>query len=324
MALARPGVCAVVLCLCLGAWSEPTPLVLKGYPGFATGSTEPLVTAPVRDVFRALGYSQHWDPATDTITVQGPAGILCLRVGTTEAQFTPAKAMEPKRGQLPTAARYVGGRFCAPLEALWKLAGLNYTVIQQTRRAVEYQVGGLHLTVNLMSEEESIITEHAKGSVVKLETAKGDIVLELFDDKTPVTVGSFLDLVAKGFYDGLTFHRVIADFMIQGGCPRGNGTGGPGFTIPDEADRGLKHERGSLSMAKTSAPNSGGSQFFICHVPCPWLDGVHTVFGKCTAGMQVVDAIRQGDRITSAVILSKSAAADADIEKALAARVPDR
>lgn len=323
MAVVRFAACAAVLCLCICVWSEPTALVLKGYPGFAQGSTEPQVTVPVRDVFRALGYSQQWDPATDTITAKGTAGTLSLRVGSARAQFTPAGAAEGRTAELPVAARYVAGRFCAPLEDLWKLAGQSYTVIKRTRAAVEYQIGGLHLTVNLMSEEESIISEQAKGSVVKLATAKGDIVLELFDEQTPVTVGSFLDLVGKGYYDGLTFHRVIADFMIQGGCPKGNGTGGPGFTIPDEADRGLRHERGSLSMAKTAAPNSGGSQFFICHVPCNWLDGIHTVFGKCTEGMDVVDAIRQGDRITSAVVLSKSGSADADIEKALAARVPE-
>jgi peptidyl-prolyl cis-trans isomerase B (cyclophilin B) len=299
-------------------------MTVKGYPAFAEGSTEPVVMAPVRDVFRALGYAQRWDPATDTITMRGPGGTLCLRVGKAEAEFTPAGDAKSQHTQLPVAARYVGGRFCAPLETLWELAGLDYKVIKRGRPAVEYEVGSLHLTVNLMSEEESIITEQAKGSVVKLETVKGDIVLELFDAKTPVTVGSFLDLVSRGFYDGLTFHRVIANFMIQGGCPRGDGTGGPGFTLPDEADRGLKHERGSLSMAKTAAPNSGGSQFFICHVPCPWLDGVHTVFGKCVAGMDAVDAIRQGDRITAAVILSKSAAADAAIAQALAARVPEK
>ncbi|MGQ4871105.1 MAG: peptidylprolyl isomerase, partial [Candidatus Thorarchaeota archaeon] len=145
---------------------------------------------------------------------------------------------------------------------------------------------------------------------MKLETEKGDIYLELFDDKTPVTVGNFLDLVGTGFYDGLTFHRVISDFMIQGGDPQGDGSGGPGFTIPDEADKGLKHLRGSLSMAKTSAPNTGGSQFFICHTPQPHLDGVHTVFGKCIQGMEVVDRITKGDKILKATILKKSPRAD--------------
>jgi peptidyl-prolyl cis-trans isomerase B (cyclophilin B) len=175
-----------------------------------------------------------------------------------------------------------------------------------------------------LTNEEKDIVSKAKGSVVKLQTEKGDIYLDLYDDKTPVTVGSFLDLVGSGFYNGLTFHRVIADFMIQGGDPKGDGTGGPGFTIPDEADKGLKHVRGSLSMAKTAAPNTGGSQFFICHSPQPHLDGIHTVFGECVQGMDVVDKIAVGDKITKATILKKSDAADEDIKKAKAARVPDK
>lgn len=175
-----------------------------------------------------------------------------------------------------------------------------------------------------LSNQEKELVAKAKGSVVKLETAKGNIYLDLYDDKTPITVGNFLDLVGSGFYNGLTFHRVISNFMIQGGDPKGDGTGGPGFTIPDEADKGLKHVRGSLSMAKTAAPNTGGSQFFICHSPQPHLDGVHTVFGECIQGMDVVDKIAIGDKITRATILKKSALADEDIQKAKAARVPDK
>jgi peptidyl-prolyl cis-trans isomerase B (cyclophilin B) len=175
-----------------------------------------------------------------------------------------------------------------------------------------------------LSNEEQQLVAKAKGSVVKLETEKGNIYLELYDDKTPITVGNFLDLVGSGFYDGLTFHRVIANFMIQGGDPKGDGTGGPGFTIPDEADKGLKHVRGSLSMAKTAAPNTGGSQFFICHSPQPHLDGVHTVFGECIQGMDVVDKIAVGDKIKKATILKKSSLADEDIKKAKAARVPNK
>lgn len=173
------------------------------------------------------------------------------------------------------------------------------------------------------TKEEKAIVKEAKGSVVKLVTDKGDIYLDLYDDKTPITVGNFLELVGRKFYNGLTFHRVIPNFMIQGGDPAGNGTGGPGFTIPDEADKGLKHLRGSLSMAKTQAPNSGGSQFFICHSPQPHLDGVHTVFGECVKGMDVVDKIAQGDKIKEAIILKKSDLADDDIAQAKKARVPD-
>ncbi len=174
-----------------------------------------------------------------------------------------------------------------------------------------------------MTEDEKTLVADAKGSVVKIETDKGDIYLDLYDDKTPVTVGSFLDLVGSGFYDGLKFHRVIPNFMIQGGCPKGTGTGGPGFTIPDEADKGLKHVRGTLAMAKTPAPNTGGSQFYICHSPQAHLDGVHTVFGECIKGLDVVDSIAQGDKMGKVVILKKSDSAESIIEKAKKARVSE-
>lgn len=132
-----------------------------------------------------------------------------------------------------------------------------------------------------------------------METDKGVITLELFDAEAPNTVKNFADLSKAGFYDGLNFHRVIPDFMVQGGCPKGTGTGGPGYTIKCEINDN-KHEPGSLSMAHRG-PDTGGSQFFICHGPQPHLDGVHTVFGKATA-MDVVNAIRQGDKILSVKI----------------------
>lgn len=132
-----------------------------------------------------------------------------------------------------------------------------------------------------------------------METEKGSINLELFDADAPNTVQNFVDLAKAGFYDGLNFHRVIPNFMIQGGCPKGNGTGGPGYTIKCEINDN-KHEAGSLSMAHRG-PDTGGSQFFICHAPQPHLDGVHTVFGK-TADMDVVNAIRQGDKIIAVKI----------------------
>lgn len=135
-----------------------------------------------------------------------------------------------------------------------------------------------------------------------METDKGTINLELFDADTPGTVKNFVELSQKGFYDGLNFHRVINDFMIQGGCPNGTGTGGPGYTIPCETQGNPhKHEAGSLSMAHRG-PNTGGSQFFICHSPQPHLDGVHTVFGK-TTDMDVVNAIAQGDKIAKVTIV---------------------
>ncbi|MBT3225295.1 MAG: peptidylprolyl isomerase [Deltaproteobacteria bacterium] len=132
-----------------------------------------------------------------------------------------------------------------------------------------------------------------------LKTDKGDIKLNLFAEKAPVTVASFVNLVLKKYYDGLNFHRVIDDFMIQGGCPNGDGRGGPGYQFEDECTSELKHEKpGVLSMAN-SGPGTNGSQFFITHVPTPWLDMKHTIFGEVLddADMAVVNSIGQGDKI---------------------------
>ncbi len=140
------------------------------------------------------------------------------------------------------------------------------------------------------------------------DTARGPIKVELFADKAPLTVANFVNLAKRGFYDGLGFHRVIADFMVQGGCPEGSGRGGPGYRFEDETGNGVRHERGVLSMAN-AGPNTNGSQFFITHVPCGWLDGKHTVFGKVIEGLDVVDSIRQGDTITSVKIEGDAQAA---------------
>ncbi len=132
-----------------------------------------------------------------------------------------------------------------------------------------------------------------------METDKGTIHLDLFDKDAPNTVDNFTKLSESGFYDGLTFHRVIPNFMIQGGCPNGTGTGGPGYKINCEINPN-KHLAGTLSMAHAGR-NTGGSQFFICHSPQPHLDGQHTVFGK-TEDMNVVNSIRAGDKILSVKI----------------------
>ncbi len=137
-----------------------------------------------------------------------------------------------------------------------------------------------------------------------IETSRGTIRVHLLPEKAPVTVANFVNLANRGFYDGLKFHRVIADFMIQGGCPRGNGTGGPGYKFEDECDPSLKHSTpGKLSMAN-AGPGTNGSQFFITHVPTPWLDGKHTIFGEVEgdADQAVVNAVKQGDTITSITI----------------------
>jgi len=132
-----------------------------------------------------------------------------------------------------------------------------------------------------------------------VHTSKGDIVLDLFPQYAPNTVNNFVSLATDGFYDGTTFHRVISNFMIQGGDPTATGRGGPGYTFADEFHMNpLTHETGVLSMAN-AGPNTNGSQFFITHSPQPHLNGRHTVFGKVTAGQDVVDAIRQGDTITA-------------------------
>jgi cyclophilin family peptidyl-prolyl cis-trans isomerase len=123
-----------------------------------------------------------------------------------------------------------------------------------------------------------------------MKTSEGDITLELFDEDAPKTVGNFKQLAGQGFYDGLIFHRIIPDFMIQGGCPQGTGTGGPGYTFEDEINE-HKVVRGALAMAN-AGPDTNGSQFFIVTADeCPWLDGKHTVFGRVTGGEDVVDRI---------------------------------
>ena len=143
-------------------------------------------------------------------------------------------------------------------------------------------------------------------------TSRGPIRVRLYADKTPVTVASFVNLAQRGFYDGLSFHRVIPDFMIQGGCPEGSGRGGPGYRFEDETNNGLRHDRGVLSMAN-AGPNTNGSQFFITHVATPWLDGKHTVFGKVLEGQDIVDSVKQGDIIRSVKI-------EGDADAAIAAK----
>lgn len=135
-----------------------------------------------------------------------------------------------------------------------------------------------------------------------IETDKGKIVITLTPDITPVTVANFVNLATRGYYNGLVFHRVIPDFMVQGGDPEGKGYGGPGYTFKDECDTDLKHDRpGVLSMAN-AGPGTNGSQFFITHVPTAWLNGKHTVFGFVENGQDVVDAIAQGDTMKSVTI----------------------
>ena len=183
----------------------------------------------------------------------------------------------------------------------------------------------LIFTFILLSGESGMATTKLKnGLYAKFDTSKGEILCKLEFEKTPLTVANFVGLAegtkdlgggakAKGdkFYDGLKFHRVIPDFMIQGGCPLGTGTGGPGYTFPDEIDPSLTHSGpGILSMAN-AGPGTNGSQFFITHVATPWLDGKHTVFGHVVSGMDVVNKIVANDVINSVEVIRVGSAAEA-------------
>ena len=144
--------------------------------------------------------------------------------------------------------------------------------------------------------------DKSKTYKVKIEGSRGVIELELYPEHAPKTVNNFVFLAQEGFYDGVTFHRVIGDFMIQGGDPTGTGRGGPGYKFEDELkENPLTHETGVISMAN-AGPNTNGSQFFITHSPQPHLNGMHTVFGKVVNGQEIVDEIRQGDKMDRVVV----------------------
>jgi len=173
------------------------------------------------------------------------------------------------------------------------------------------------------------------GLYAKFETTKGVILARLFFDRVPMTVANFVGLAdaqiewrdpagkakKSRFYDGLVFHRVIPDFMVQGGDPLGKGYGGPGYQFPDEFQPGLKHDKpGILSMAN-AGPGTNGSQFFITHVPTPWLDGKHSIFGEVVQGQEVVNGIEQGDKIVKLTIVRSGKAAEGfDAAKVFAAK----
>lgn len=141
---------------------------------------------------------------------------------------------------------------------------------------------------------------------IVVKTSKGDIKGTIFASKVPLTAANFLNLAKKGYYDGLTFHRVIPNFMIQGGDPRGNGTGGPGYEFADEFDSSLRHVKPGIFSMANAGPGTNGSQFFITHVPTPWLDGKHSVFGEVTEGQGVVNRIAKGDKIEKIEVLDST------------------
>ncbi len=174
-----------------------------------------------------------------------------------------------------------------------------------------------------MPEEQVSTIEEAAGSVVKMNTTKGNILIELFDKEVPITAGNFLLLVEDGYYDKVKFHRVEPGFVIQGGDPTGTGSGGPGFTIPDELKPELRHDRGVLSMAH-AGPGTGGSQFFIClsRETTQHLDMKHAVFGRVIEGMEIADQIRRNDPMLEVTVERESPHALAAREAARQARVP--
>jgi len=156
------------------------------------------------------------------------------------------------------------------------------------------------MTENLMADDKD--KSHSNELTAVIKTGKGDIHLTLFPGEAPLTVSNFVNLAQRGYYDGLVFHRVIANFMIQGGDPTGTGSGGPGYKFKDEFSPKRRHDSaGMLSMAN-AGPGTNGSQFFITHNATPWLNDKHTIFGKVVSGQDVVDAIAQGDAMTSVVI----------------------
>lgn len=155
------------------------------------------------------------------------------------------------------------------------------------------------------NQSPEMIIDPDKGYEIKMETNRGVIQLELYPQHAPKTVNNFVFLVQEGYYDGVSFHRVIDDFVIQGGDPTGTGRGGPGYKFEDELEGNpLKHETGTLSMAN-AGPNTNGSQFFITHSPQPHLDGKHTVFGKVISGMNVVNDIQEGDQMIEVTVTEK-------------------
>ncbi len=139
-----------------------------------------------------------------------------------------------------------------------------------------------------------------------VKTSRGNIEATLFSSKVPMTAANFLNLAKSGYYDGITFHRVIANFMIQGGDPTGTGSGGPGYKFADEIDRSLRHDKPGIFSMANAGPATNGSQFFITHGPCPHLDGKHAVFGEVTNGQGVVNSIAQGDKITAIEVLDST------------------
>ena len=180
------------------------------------------------------------------------------------------------------------------------MAWVGFTVLAMKRLLTALLLG---LTIAAASATDTGSMHDIR---IILTTNKGPIEATLLASKTPVTVANFLNLATRGYYNGLSFHRVIPDFMIQGGDPEGSGRGGPGYRFEDECKPELKHDQPGIFSMANAGPGTNGSQFFITHVPTPWLDGKHTVFGSVTKGQDVVNAIKQGDKIEKIEILDST------------------
>ncbi len=301
------------------------------------------------EIERERGSQRSWELRMRSVSEDPPAAslqvmlqdLLALDGGTKLPQavgefFTRVESLMRERGldtsppvateplperRRPSALLWVGAVFAV----LIILVGLSFSGVLNPRPSARDQALLTPPTPPSPEDEPMTKPAAAEGSVVRIQTPRGDIVVETFDKQAPITAGNFLLLVKEGFYNGLTFHRVVPDFVIQGGDPQGTGAGGPGFTIPDELKPELKHDRGMLSMAKTAMPDTAGSQFFIVTGPqqaVSHLDMKHAVFGKVLQGMDVADKIQVGDKMVQVTLEKESPDAAAAMEKAKQARVP--
>lgn len=241
---------------------------------------------PLRFVSEALGGTINWDNEAQKVTISKSGLSIYLNIGSNEALI---ENQGNQRAVFIAPPELVNDRTMVPLRFVSEVLGadVNYTVPTEGKKG--------RVDVN---EKPINQTDNEDSKKITIETAKGPIILEVYPKLMPITVSNFEKLVKANFYDGLTFHRV-EDWVIQGGDPSGNGTGGPGWTIPLEITPSLKNVRGALAMARSSDPNSAGSQIFILKKDAPWLDGQYAVFGKVIEGMDIVDKIDVGDKMIS-------------------------
>ncbi|OPY57287.1 MAG: putative peptidyl-prolyl cis-trans isomerase [Pelotomaculum sp. PtaU1.Bin035] len=241
---------------------------------------------PLRFVSEALGSGIEWNEEFQKVTIFKDGLLICLEIGSNMA-FVDDHGIQ--RVIFIDPPELINERTMVPLRFISEILGAD---VKYTFPA-EGEKGRIDV-----DEKTASLTDNEDSQVVTIETSKGQIILEVYPKMMPITVGNFDKLIKSNFYDGLTFHRV-EDWVIQGGDPKGNGTGGPGWTIPLEINPTLKNTRGALAMARSSNPNSAGSQFYILKKDASWLDGQYAVFGNVIEGMDVVDKIEVGDKMIS-------------------------